>query len=74
MARKAGLPDSFDLKVSREELVHGPARLPGYLDRTGTRFAEIVEEEVAASEKVIGPKVVEPPQVTPPASKVVVAA
>lgn len=75
MARKAGLPDSFDLKVSREELVQGPARLPGYLDRTGTRFAAIVEEEeVAAPEKVIEPKVVAPPQVTSPAAKVVVAA
>lgn len=75
MARKAGLPDSFDLKVSREELVQGPARLPGYLDRTGVKLAPIVEEaeEVAAPERVIEPKVVEP-QVTAPAAKVVVAA
>lgn len=76
MARKAGLPDNFDLKVSREELVQGPARLPGYLDRAGAKFAAIVEEaeEVGAPERVIEPKVVEPSQVTPPAAKVVVAA
>jgi len=75
MARKAGLPDDFDLKVSREELVQGPARLPGYLDRTGVKLAPIVEEaeEVAAQERVSESKVVEP-QVIPPTAKVVVAA
>ena len=35
---KAGLPEDFDLKVDSSELVEGPVRLPGYLDRRSDRF------------------------------------
>lgn len=71
MARKAGLPDNFDLKVSREELVEGPARLPGYLDRTGVKIAPTIEEEIVVPQKVVGPKVAQPHEVTPAAMVIV---
>lgn len=73
MARKAGLPDNFDLKVSREELVQGPAKLPGYLDRTGVKIAPTVEEEVVApQQRVLEPKIVER-QVASTAARIVIA-
>lgn len=48
---KPGLPEGFDLNVSKEDLVEGPARLPGYLDR-GARLVvappiEEIEEPTA---------------------------
>ncbi len=35
--KKIGLPDEYDLKVTRSDLLDGPATLPGYLD-DATRF------------------------------------
>jgi hypothetical protein len=43
--RKAGLPSDFDLRVSREELLEGPARLPGYLERASNKYSPELEEE-----------------------------
>ena len=60
--RKAGLPDDFDLKVSRADLVDGPARLPGYLERTGMRLPPLEEEPIPTQE-------IAEPTPTPPPSQ-----
>lgn len=49
---KAGLPDGFDLKVGKSELVAAPARLPGYLDRN---FVRPPVEEVNVRTEIVAP-------------------
>ena len=66
---KSGLPEGFDLKVSSNDLVSGPARLPGYLERGSFVVPEVVEQTVEAPLPSETLRVDEPPKVElPPVS------
>jgi len=53
MAKKAGLPEGYDLRVTAEDLTEGPASLAGYLDDRPR--APLPQKTELRKEKVIRP-------------------